>query len=143
MFENLKLGLVILLTGIVVVFSVLVLLILIIYLYSTGVNNAQNTIEAKKVEKAQQNKSKTEVSQVKESAKNTDDQKQAQPAETIEDNGDIPLEVIAVIAAAVDTVFGEGNAVISSITKSKPKKRTSSRRSAWKSAGMAENTRSF
>ena len=53
------------------------------------------------------------------------------------DDSAIPLEVIAAIAAAVEVVFGEGAVQIKSV------KRSSKRRSAWKSAGVAENTRSF
>lgn len=134
MFENLKLGLIILLTGIVVVFSVLVLLILIIKLYSTAVSSAQNSIEAKKIEK-QKEAQKTEPVEKPE----------PQPVETAvsepePDDGAIPGEIIAAIAAAVDTIFGEGAVTVTSIKRAK---KPSSRRNAWKAAGMAENTRAF
>ena len=54
-----------------------------------------------------------------------------------DDDGTVPGEIVAAIAAAIDAVFGEGNVVVKSV------KRASKRRSVWKSAGMAENTRSF
>lgn len=130
---NMKLGLIILLTGIVVVFSVLVLLIIIIKVYSTVVSNAQNSIEAKRVEKQA----------VKEAAV-----KEEAPAPVVEtaaekeDDGTIPGEIIAAIAAAVEVIFGEGAVTVTSVRKAKVQ-RTSKRRSAWKAAGMAENTRAF
>ena len=143
MLGNLKLGLIILLTGIVVVFSVLVLLILIIKAYSTAVSNAQSRIEALKTDKA-------------EKTVKPDKQEKPKPAEQIEAaasdevkqelesaaDGAIPAEIIAVIAAAVDTIFGEGSAVVTSIKRTDTQ-RPSKRRSAWKAAGMAENTRAF
>ena len=131
MLENLKLGLIILLTGIVVVFAVLVLLILIIKLYSTAVSNAQSSIEAKKVEKA---KAEEPPKPVEETTVVTE----KDTAEELPD-GAIPGEIIAAIAAAVDTMFGEGAVTVKSIKRARPAKR----RNAWKAAGMAENTRAF
>ena len=128
-----KLGLIILLTGIVVVFSVLVLLIIIIKVYSTVVSNAQNSIEAKRVEKQA----------VKEAA--VQEEAPAPVVETAaekEDDGTIPGEIIAAIAAAVEVIFGEGAVAVTSVRKAKVQ-RTSKRHSAWKAAGMAENTRAF
>lgn len=126
--ENLKLGFIILLTGIVVVFAVLVLLIGVIKLYSTIVYNAQNkgNKKDKKVEKLPS----AEVEPVLEVVQKTE------PVEE-EDDASIPGEVIAAIAAAVEVIFGQGTVKIKSLKKS------SKRRSAWKSAGIAENTRSF
>lgn len=125
--ENLKLGFIILLTGVLVVFAVLVLLIGIIKLYSTIVYNVQN--KGNKKDKSEQTAVKTESKPVVEEAS-------AQP-ETQEDDGTVPGEIIAVIAAAVEAIFGQGAVKIKSVRKS------SKRRSAWKSAGVAENTRSF
>lgn len=136
MLENLKLALIILLTGIVVVFAVLLLLILIIKLYSTAVSSAQNSIEARKIEKQAEQKPKSEenVPKVVETAVDV------QPNE---DDGAIPGEIIAVIAAAVDTIFGEGAVTIQSVRKARPQRDSVSGRSAWRAAGMAENTRVF
>ena len=54
-------------------------------------------------------------------------------------DGAIPGEIIAAIAAAVDTIFGDGAVTVKSIKRARPAKR----RNAWKAAGMAENTRAF
>lgn len=136
MLGNLKLGLIILLTGIVVVFSVLVLLILIIKLYSTAVSNAQNSIEQKKTAKVKVEKTETEAKKPE----------QPEPAKTEQavskDDGTIPGEIVAAIAAAVEVIFGEGAVTVKSVKRARPAG-TSRRRSAWKSAGMAENTRAF
>lgn len=135
MLDNLKLGLIILLTGIVVVFAVLILLIIIIKVYSTGVSNAQSRIEERKVEvkKAKTGQPEnTETKPVVEAAEKT-----KQP-----DGDSIPGEIIAAIAAAVEVIFGEGAVTVSSVKRAKTQK-TSKRRSAWKAAGMAENTRAF
>ncbi len=133
MLENLKLGLAILLTGIVIVFSVLVLLILIIKVYSTLVYNAQNRISEKNSEKEKNEKVET--------AKSEPAAEKAEAAvveeEPQEDDGTVPGEIVAAIAAAIEVIFGEGSVKIKSIKKS------SKRRSVWKSAGVAENTRSF
>lgn len=127
MVENLKLGLIILLTGIVVVFAVLVLLIGVIKLYSSIVYNAQN-----KDNKKNEKKDNTDVAEVKPAAVI----EKSEPVS--ESDGSIPGEIIAAIAAAVEVICGQGAAV-----RIKSVKKSSSRRSAWKSAGMAENTRSF
>ena len=131
--ENLKLGFIILLAGIVTVFCVLILLIGIIKLYSELVVTIQNTFKKKFAKKKKRTVTREELESVTE----------IEPAAVTEaavaaaDEGEIPLEIIAAIAAAVEAVFGEGNVRVKSV------KRSSKRRSAWKSAGMAENTRSF
>lgn len=131
MLDNLKLSLIILLTGIVVVFAVLVLLIIIIKLYSMAVSSAQSSIEQKKVEKTAQKTDTEEIVEKAETAKAEES-----------DDGSIPGEIIAAIAAAVEVIFGEGAVKVSSVKRAKPV-RTSKRRSAWKAAGIAENTRAF
>ncbi len=130
--ENLKIGLIILLTGVVIVFAVLVLLICIIYVYGDIVSSIQKSIEKKKREKEELEKEKEpEVPSVVEQAA------EAEADSPEEDDEEIPLDVVAAIAAAVDYIFGQGSVKIKSV------KRSSKRRSAWKSAGVAENTRSF
>lgn len=128
--ENLELGFIILLTGIVVVFAVLVLLIAIIKLYSTIVYNVQNRGDKKNGKDDSISTVKTEPSAVK-----SNTVEKSEPVR--ETDGSIPGEIIAAIAAAVEVIFGQGNVKITSV------KRSAKRRSAWKSAGMAENTRSF
>lgn len=133
MLENLKVGLIILLTGIVVVFAVLILLIVVIKLYSSIVYNAQNKKNKKdenKTEKAETDSKPVELA-VKPESKSVSVEN-APPSD-----GTIPGEIVAAIAAAVEVIFGQGAVSIKSV------KKTSKRRSAWKSAGVAENTRSF
>ena len=126
--ENLKLGFIILLTGIVVVFAVLILLIGIIKMYSTIVYNAQN--KGNKKDKKVKDLPTAEVEAAPAVVQRTE------PVEE-EDDTSIPGEIVAAIAAAVEVIFGQGTVKIKSVRKS------SKRRSAWKSAGIAENTRSF
>ncbi len=132
MLENLRLGFIILLTGIVIVFSVLILLIGIIKLYSALVVSIQETFKKKFAKKKKKSVTREEIEAPVEAPKTENVESAASS-----DNDAIPLDVIAAIAAAVDYVFGEGAVKIKSVRKS------SKRRSAWRSAGMAENTRSF
>lgn len=129
--DNLKLGFIILLTGIVIVFAVLILLICIIFVYGDIVSSIQNSIEKKKKEKEQAEKENEPVVQIA-----AEEPKEKAEASEV-DEEEIPLDVVAAIAAAVDYIFGQGSVKIKSV------KRSSKRRSAWKSAGVAENTRSF
>lgn len=131
MLENLEIGFIILLTGIVVVFSVLVLLIGIIKLYSTIVYNAQNNAKNKKNKNVKNEKTESEAVSLPEPVK-AETAVEKEPSD-----GTVPGEVVAAIAAAIEVIFGQGAVKIKSIKKS------SKRRSAWKSAGVAENTRSF
>ena len=147
MVENVELGLNILLTGIVIVFSVLVLLICVIKLYSLIVVSIQNSVEKRsssKADKALQKKEKAEIPEVSKkqapsSVIKPSPAEKKQPSKPADD-GTIPGEIVAAIAAAVEVVFGEQPVAIKSIKKSS---QTSKRHSVWKSAGMAENTRSF
>ena len=118
----------VILTGFVVVFAVLLLLIIIIKIYSAIVNKAQSTgfKAKKKVEvPGKPEKSVTKAEPVKE-----------QPVQTQTDG--IPGEVIAVISAAVATMYGGKDKV-----RIKSVKKSGSKRSAWANAGVIENTRPF
>ncbi len=118
----------VILTGFVVVFAVLLLLIIIIKIYSAIVNKAQSTgFKAKKKVEApgKPEKSVTKAEPVKE-----------QPVQTQTDG--IPDEVIAVISAAVATMYGGKDKV-----RIKSVKKSGSKRSAWANAGVIENTRPF
>lgn len=134
MLENLELGLSILLTGIVIVFSVLILLIGIIKLYASIVVSVQKIVDEKKADRIAENENKKV-----ETAVQTEivEKAEAEPEQAEEDDDTIPGEIVAAIAAAVEMIFGEGSVKIKSIKKS------SKRRSVWKSAGVAENTRAF
>ncbi len=115
----------VILTGFAIVFAVLILLIIIIKIYSTIVYNAQN--RSKKKEENLQQVSVPEPTVVQPITKN-------EPAT----NDGIPEEIIAVISAAVATMYGPKEKVrIKSIKKS------SGGRSAWANAGILDNTRPF
>ena len=118
--ENLNLALTLLLAGFVIVFLVLVLLILIITVYGKIIQFAQ-----KKVSKNKEDTEKPAIRSV--------------TREEIEEYGsdEIPEEIIAVIAAAVDAMYGTKPHRIKNV------KRSRSIRSSWGNAGIAENTRPF
>lgn len=121
---NMGQALTILVTGLVVVFAVLVLLIAIIKLYGTIVYNAQNKNKGggKKVEAAKAPASKPV--------------QPAQNSPAVEEG--IPGEVIAVIAAAVASM--SDGAVTYSL---KRVKRSTGVRPVWSTAGLMDNTRPF
>ena len=58
-------------------------------------------------------------------------------ADIEEEDDEIPGEIIAVIAAAVDAVYGEKPHKIRSVKRERPA------RSAWSRAGAMQNTRPF
>lgn len=117
------------LTGFVVVFAMLILLIFIIKIYSAIVQKAQNAGsnskkgEDKKDEKTAEKPVATPAPAV--------------AASTATDG--ISDEVVAVISAAVATMYGSSEkARIKSIKKS-----SDGGRSAWAKAGVLDNTRPF
>ncbi|MBE6824130.1 MAG: hypothetical protein E7513_02165 [Ruminococcaceae bacterium] len=120
--EKLMVSLTTLLTGFVVVFMVLLLLIFVIKIYSTIVYNIQNKPKKDKSKKDDDDTPKgTGVGgKVSSSASSTG----------------VSGEVLAAIAAAVDFLYGKGNVRIKNIKKS-------SSRSAWGKAGVVANTRPF
>lgn len=114
------------LTGFVIVFAMLILLIFIIKIYSTIVSKAQQT-------------------GTKKSKKNAESKQDIQPkasasvvsAASAVDNG-VSQEVVAIISAAVATMYGSPEkARIKSIKKS------NGGRSSWANAGLLDNTRPF
>ena len=120
----------VILTGFVVVFSVLLLLIGVIKLYSFIVGKAQGTGKNKKKKKTEQTPpaKKVVTAEISEPIA----KKEIPSAEE-----GIPEEVVAVIAAAVAAVYGKsGRAKIKSIKKA-------GGRSAWANAGVLDNTRPF
>lgn len=128
--ERVIISLTILITGFVVVFSVLLLLIGLIKLYGTIVSKALESAE---------NKKKQQLAAVK-----TENTSSAKP-EINETAGDVSQlnenglndELIAVIAAAVAAVYGEGTVRVKSI------KRVPQSRPVWSTAGILDNTRPF
>ncbi len=119
----------VILTGFVVVFAVLLLLIMIIKIYSAIVSKAQSTGLRTKKKSAVPDKPKSAETKVK-------IVREQQPAEAQTDG--IPEEVIAVISAAVATMYGGKDKV-----RIKSVKKSGSKRSAWANAGVIENTRPF
>ena len=115
----------VILTGFVVVFSVLLLLIGIIKLYSLIVGKAQSVGSKRSVKPSEESVKLPSV--VRETV-----------ADEEQTSGEgIPEEVVAVIAAAVASLYGsQGKARIKSI-------RRAGGRSAWANAGVLDNTRPF
>lgn len=117
-----------LLTGFVIVFSVLIFLIFIIWLMGKIVTGAQNSSANRKKIKVQKLDEKPEKVEIK---------KPAPVIKKPEATSGTPDEVIAVISAAVYSMYGSKQKVrIKSIKKS-------SSRSAWANAGVLRNTRPF
>lgn len=126
--EKTAVSLEILITGFVVVFAVLVLLILLITAYGKIVSGAEKAIADKKAQKET----------VKKAEEITEKPVQAiAPALVNEPANDIPEEIIAVISAAVYTMYGEGKVKVKSI------KRVPQTRPVWSTAGIMDNTRPF
>ena len=114
-------------SGIILDAQFLILLIVIVTIYSKIIRAAQNSGEKRKAVKAG-NDEKQEENKIVRSVTRE---------EIEDDDGEIPGEVIAVIAAAVDAVYGDKPHKIRSVRKSRPA------RSAWAKAGMLQNTRPF
>ncbi|MGN1305666.1 MAG: OadG family transporter subunit [Oscillospiraceae bacterium] len=112
------------LTGLIVVFLCLVVLIAFVWL----MGKIFESINSSKGKKKDDGK-KTEAAPVKAA-------QPAAPAMDIEEG--ISDEIVAVIAAAVASM--SGNFAIKSVRKASPK---TSRRSAWGTQGIAESTRVF
>ncbi len=119
----------VILTGFVVVFSVLLLLIIVIKVYSSIVEKALSTGQKKKSKKTEEPpKPMPAVVNVNVPA----------AAESSDADEEIPGEIIAVISAAVASMYGGEKKV-----KIKSVKKSGSARSAWANAGVLENTRPF
>jgi sodium pump decarboxylase gamma subunit len=126
--EKVSISLTTLLTGFVVVFAVLILLIIIITIYGKIVYTAQN-----KVKKSKESKKSEQTDAVASAPK------AVAPAPAKGSVSGISDEIVAVIAAAVDSTYGVGKAKITGIKKSK----NTGGRSAWGQAGVMNNTRPF
>ena len=125
--ENLNMAVIVLLTGLVVVFAALIVLTFIIEGYGAAVINGKkkNVAEKAAAKPAPAPKAAPAVKAAP-----------AAPSAPVVSDG-IPGEVIAAIAAAVDYTFGSGTHVVRSV------RRVPQNRSAWGSAGLVENTRPF
>ena len=118
-------------TGVVLVFAMLLFLVFVLWLFGVVAKAATKSAE-KKAMKAKADLSK----QISEEAPKTDVNEGASSSSA--DDG-VSGEVVAAIAAAISVMYsGTGKKpVIKSVKKS------GSRRSAWASAGIADNTRRF
>ena len=120
--ENFTLSITILLTGFAVVFAVLLILIGIIKAYGTIIYNIQ-----------MKNKNKAKVMEAVEP--------EPVPAAAVYVPADAPDEdddaLIAVIAAAVYSVYSPSQVRVRSVRRSAP------RSNAWRSAGLSDNLRPF
>ncbi len=114
-------SLVILITGLVVVFCALLLLIAIIKIYSSIV-------------RAVLGRSKNKASKAKKEPEIALDSKKEVAAAFTSDSDFVDLQTVAVISAAVDAFYGEEKKVrVVSV------KRTTAVRSEWANAGMMQN----
>lgn len=116
----------IVLTGFVVVFSVLIILITFIVIYGKIVTSAETMAENKK------KKAETKAQEAKPVASVA-----VKKAPAIQSNG-VSDEIVAVISAAVATMYGSTEKV-----KIKSIKKSNGGRSAWANAGVINNTRPF
>ena len=116
--DSINVSLQILITGFLVVFSMLLLLIGIIKLYGFIVYSVQNK-NKKKEEKELVDTTPVEINNEEITPESSDD------------------EIIAVISAAVYSMYGSKNVRVKSIKKSSGKK------NAWRNAGVINNTSPF
>ena len=125
--DNFTLSITILLTGFAVVFAVLLVLIGIIKLYGTVIFNIQNK---KRIKKASRNADLPKAQR--------DDLPEPLPAAVVEAEPEVDDgELIAVISAAVYSMYSSSQVRIKSIRKAQP------RSNAWRSAGLSDNLRPF
>lgn len=116
----------VILTGFVVVFIVLLLLIAIIKIYSAIVSKALES-----------GKKKKSMEKIESTAKTVQAPAPAVSLVPAVQDG-VSEEVVAVISAAVATMYGS-----SAKTRIKSIKKSGTGRSAWANAGVLENTRPF
>lgn len=128
MAERTSISLEILITGFVVVFAVLILLILLIMLYGNIVSKAEKAVTDRKAQKEAALKAEEDIEESVQAVT---------PVTTPVTSNGITDEVVAVIAAAVDAMYGEGAVKVKSI------KRVPQSRPVWSTAGIMDNTRPF
>ena len=125
--SNFQLSLVVLITGLVIVFAVLIGLVLIVRGYGAAIHTLQNRTEPKASGSAEPEKAVSA----------SPAQTFVPAAETAEaPEGAIPEEVVAAIAAAVYSMFPSGK--VTSIRRA-----AAPGRSAWAMAGLLEGTHPF
>ncbi|MBQ8000589.1 MAG: OadG family protein [Ruminococcus sp.] len=120
-----NMSVIILITGFVVVFAVLILLIGIIMAYSKIVSSAQNASQKRKAKKQAQ---QAEISSVEEAVS---EPVSSAPAS----DGSLDLQTVAVITAAVDAFYGDSKVRVVGIRPTSG----SNTRSQWATAGLIES----
>ena len=125
--EKIQQALTLLAAGFVIVFMVLILLIIIISIYGGIIQKAQKSSENRRERKKKVVVSDSEAAPEKESHTKV----------FSTESDEIPGEIIAVIAAAVDAMYGTQPHKVRSV------KRSRKSRSEWGSAGVMQNTRPF
>lgn len=125
-----NMSVIILITGFVVVFAVLILLIAIIWAYSKIVSYFQNVAQKRKDKKLAKKAAKKSA----DSAKAVEEVPSAPVASVSADNS-LDLQTVAVITAAVEAFYGDGKKHrIASICPV-----GTNTRSEWATAGLLEN----
>ncbi len=119
-------------SGILIVFVVLLLLIIIFYAYG-GIFKAVTSSKEKKLAAKKDSESHAEERHAAPAVSSS-----SAPAPV--DDGTIPGEIIAVIAAAV-AALGDGKKY--AVKKVSRAQRQTGRRSSWAASGIYENTRPF
>lgn len=133
--ENMNLSLIVLLTGLVVVFAALIFLTFIIKGYGALVSSMTAKSKQKAADAAARAAAAKAAPKVSAPAAAAVKPAVSAPAPAVQEG--IPGEVIAAIAAAVDYTYGTGTHVVRAV------RRVPQNRSAWGSAGLAESTRPF
>lgn len=127
--SNIQLALTLLLAGFIIVFMVLIALILIIMLYGKIIQKAQKTVEVRREKKA--------IIRAEKEAENAPEKTTPAGGMVFGGSDEIPGEIIAVIAAAVDSLYGDKPHKIRSVSRSRKG------RSSWGNAGVIQNTKPF
>ena len=130
--DNIKLALTLLVAGFIIVFVVLILLIVIIMIYGKIIQKAQKNAEVRREKKA--------IIRAEKQEKQNNNEKTNVPQGGMifgDAPDEIPDEIIAVIAAAVDAFYGSKPHKIKAVSRSRKG------RSSWGSAGIMQNTRPF
>ena len=122
-----NMSVIILITGFVVVFAVLILLIGIIWAYSKIVSSFQNSAQKRKEKKLAKKAAKASVQTVEEVP--------VAPVAAAPADNSLDLQTVAVITAAVEAFYGDGKKL--RITSIRPVGTNS--RSEWATAGLMES----
>lgn len=129
--STLEIGIIVTITGIIIVFAMLILLVSVLQLFGYVSASIQKA-HAKRADAIRT----AAMAAMSEDGNYFDDKT---VAAVVEDNDGLSEEVVAVISAAVSSLYVNSGRkpVIKAIKKS------SSRRTAWSNAGIADNTRAF